>query len=159
MSTRLFISYAHRDGGGLAARLLSDLQTLGFDVWLDRLRLKGGDLWTNEIEDALDRAQVVLALLSAGSFTSDTCRAEQGWSLDTGKCVIPLRVPSDCRVPIPLPPPPMDRLQRPSELRRIPRPASRQHRQAPWRSRPVRQPAPLQQCPAPPRHLRRPRRN
>ena len=100
MSTRLFISYAHRDGGGLAARLLSDLQTLGFDVWLDRLRLKGGDLWTNEIEDALDRAQVVLALLSAGSFTSDTCRAEQGWSLDTGKCVIPVRVQSDCRVPI-----------------------------------------------------------
>ena len=100
MSTRLFISYAHRDGGGLAARLQRDLQAQGFDVWLDRLRLKGGDLWTNEIEDALDRAQVVLALLSAGSFTSDTCRAEQGWSLDTGKCVIPVRVQSDCRVPI-----------------------------------------------------------
>src|ERR1039457_2569961 len=100
MSTRLFISYAHRDVWYRAERLQSDLHGLAFDVWLDRLRLKGGDLWTNEIEDALDRAQVVLALLSAGSFTSDTCRAEQSWSLDAGKCVIPVRVQSDCRAPL-----------------------------------------------------------
>jgi len=77
MSPRIFISYAHRDGADLAARLYSDLQTQGFDAWLDRLRLKGGDIWTKEIEDALDRAEVVLALLSDGSFHSDTCRAEQ----------------------------------------------------------------------------------
>src|ERR1019366_5193558 len=32
MSTRLFISYAHRDGGGLAARLQRDPQAQGFDV-------------------------------------------------------------------------------------------------------------------------------
>src|ERR1017187_1284944 len=100
MSTRLFISYAHRDGGDLAERLQSDLHGLAFDVWLDRQRLKGGDLWTNEIEDALDRAEVVLALLSNGSFTSDTCRAEQSWSLDAGKCVIPVRVQRDSRVPL-----------------------------------------------------------
>src|ERR1035438_1342599 len=99
-SPRIFISYAHRDGGSLAARLQRDLQGRGFDVWLDRQRLKGGDRWTNEIEDGLDRAQVVLALLSDGSFTSDTCRAEQGWALDASKCVIPLRVQSDCRVPL-----------------------------------------------------------
>src|ERR1019366_2715392 len=97
---RIFISYAHRDSGDLAEKLQTDLQALGFDVWLDRLRLKGGDRCTNEIEDALDRTQVVLALLSDGSFASDTCRAEQGWSLDTGKCVIPVRVQSDCRVPL-----------------------------------------------------------
>jgi hypothetical protein len=46
--------------------------------------LHGGDIWTREIEDALDQAEVVLAFLSHGSFASDTCRAEQSWSLDAG---------------------------------------------------------------------------
>src|SRR5690348_2103837 len=89
---RLFVSYAHRDGASLAFRLHSDLEALGYEAWLDRARLRGGDRWTNEIEVALDRADVVLALLSEGSFTSDTCRAEQGWALDAGKRVIPIRV-------------------------------------------------------------------
>jgi WD40 repeat protein len=97
---RIFISYAHRDGGDLALRLQRDLDPLGFDVWLDQHRLKAGDRWTNEIEKALDRAQVVLALLSDGSFASDTCRAEQGWALDAGKRVIPVRVHRNCRTPL-----------------------------------------------------------
>jgi hypothetical protein len=97
---RVFISYAHRDGSELAAWLLRELESLGFDVWLDRERLRGGDRWTNEIESALDRSDVVLALLSEGSFTSDTCRAEQGWALDSGKRVIPLRVQKNSRLPI-----------------------------------------------------------
>jgi len=88
----VFISYAHRDGGELAVRLQRDLASRGIDAWLDTERLLAGDRWTNEIEAALDRAQVVLALVSEGSFTSDTCRAEQGWALDAGKRVIPLRV-------------------------------------------------------------------
>jgi hypothetical protein len=98
--SRIFISYAHRDGGDLAVRLQGDLEARGFDVWLDKDRLKGGDRWTNEIEAALDRADVVLALLSEGSFTSDTCRAEQGWALDAGRRVIPLRVQSTSRPPL-----------------------------------------------------------
>jgi len=46
---------------------------------------------------------VILALLSAGSFTSDICRAEQGRALDKGKCILPLRVQSDCDIPLQLP--------------------------------------------------------
>jgi len=95
---RIFISYAHRDGVDLAVRLQRDLEARGFDAWLERKRLKAGDRWTKEIEAALDRAQVVLALLSDGSFDSDTCRAEQGWALEAGKRVIPSQY---CATPIP----------------------------------------------------------
>src|ERR1022692_2294701 len=102
MSTRLFISYAHRDGGGLAARLQRDLQAQGFDVWLDKHRLLGGDVWTKEIELAIDRCDVALALLSTGSYESDICRAEQQRSLAKRKPVIPVRVQRDCDVPLPL---------------------------------------------------------
>jgi hypothetical protein len=68
MSPRIFISYAHRDGAGLP----HDLQAFNFDVWLHRLRLRAGDTWAKEVETALGRARVVLALRSDGSFTSAT---------------------------------------------------------------------------------------
>src|SRR5215469_9432069 len=97
----VFISYAHRDGADLAQRLQKDLATK-FDAWLDTHRLSAGDIWSSEIEQAIDRADVVLALLSAGSFTSDICRAEQGRALDKGKCVLPLRVHRDCDIPLQL---------------------------------------------------------
>jgi hypothetical protein len=99
---RLFISYAHRDGGELAMRLLGDKEALGFDVWLDKRRLLGGDAWAKEIEVEIDRCDVVLALLSMGSYQSDICRAEQERSLAKGKLVIPVRVRRECDVPLPL---------------------------------------------------------
>ena len=97
---RIFISYAHRDGGSLAARLERDLDSAGFDVWLDRNRLLGGDKWAREIEVAIDGCHAAVALLSAGSYESDICRAEQVRALDKGKLVIPVRVQRDCDLPL-----------------------------------------------------------
>jgi hypothetical protein len=88
---RVFISYAHRDGAELAQRLHVDLANR-FDTWLDTQRLSTGDIWSTETEQAIGRADVVLALLSAGSYTSDICRAEQSRALEKGKCVVPVRV-------------------------------------------------------------------
>ena len=97
---RIFISYAHRDGGSLAARLERDLEGCGFDVWLDRNRLLGGDKWAREIEIAIERCDVAVALLSTGAYESDICRAEQARALDKGKLVIPVRVQRECDVPL-----------------------------------------------------------
>ena len=97
--THVFISYAHKDGAELAQRLCQDLQTK-FDVWLDKDRLTGGSTWSQEIEDNLDRSDVVLVLLSAGSFASEVCRGEQLRSLRHNKCVIPLSVQADADRPV-----------------------------------------------------------
>ncbi len=35
MMTQIFISYARKDGRNLALQLQTDLQTDGYDVWLD----------------------------------------------------------------------------------------------------------------------------
>src|SRR5580658_3860409 len=102
MSTRLFISYAHRDGGDLAKHLQRDLQTREFAVWLDKRRLQAGDAWAKDIETAIDQCDIALALLSAGSYESDICRAEQQRSLRMGKLVIPVKAQRDCDVPLPL---------------------------------------------------------
>jgi hypothetical protein len=98
--SRIFISYARRDGAELARRLQADLTAKGFDAWLDKQRLAGGAVWTADIEAALDNAEFVLALLTPGSYTSEICRAEQLRSLRKGKCVLPLLAQADTDVPL-----------------------------------------------------------
>ena len=68
---RLFLSYAHADGRELARRLAADLRESGFDVWLDKERLLEGSSWSRDIEENIDRADAVVALLSRASYRSD----------------------------------------------------------------------------------------
>jgi hypothetical protein len=97
---RIFVSYARKDGAELALRPQHDLTAAGFDVWLDTARIHAGDTWTVEIEEAIDRSQVVLALLTPGSYTSEICRAEQLRSLRHAKCVIPLLAAPGTDIPL-----------------------------------------------------------
>jgi len=97
---RIFISYAHKDGKDLALRLQQSLKASGLDTWLDSQRLQGGSSWTTEIETALDASDVVLALLTPGSYVSDICRAEQLRSLRKGKCVIPVLGQKNTDIPL-----------------------------------------------------------
>jgi TIR domain len=87
---RLFISYARKDGAVLAQRLQNDLAKSGFDAWLDKQRISGGAVWSDEIEREVDTREVTLALLTPGSYGSEICRAEQLRALDKGKRVIPV---------------------------------------------------------------------
>ena len=96
----VFISYARTDGASLAQRLQRDLTEKGFKAWLDTDRISGGATWTAEIERAIDRSQVVLALLTQGAYVSDMCRAEQLRSLRKGKTVIPVRAQTSADVPL-----------------------------------------------------------
>jgi hypothetical protein len=86
---RIFISYARKDGAALAQRLLTDLADNGFKPWLDTGEIAGGDSWTDAIEGGIDGAEVVLALLTPGSYASRICRAEQLRALRKDKLVIP----------------------------------------------------------------------
>src|SRR3954451_16520105 len=87
----VFISYARKDGTEIATRLLGDLKREGLTVWLDKREIAGGTPWTKEIEEALDKAEGVVALLTPGSYPSEIWRAEQLRALRQGKCVTPLR--------------------------------------------------------------------
>ena len=71
-------------------------------VWLDTSRIRGGTSWGREIEQALDRCEVLLAVLTPASYVSEICRAEQIWALDLGKTVIPVMVDAGTPVPIQL---------------------------------------------------------
>jgi WD40 repeat protein len=97
---RVFISYSRRDAANLALRLRDDLIKAGYHAWLDAAQIAGGTSWTREIEEALDRCTVLLALLTEASYRSECCRAEQLHALRRGKRVIPVVAQADVKRPL-----------------------------------------------------------
>jgi hypothetical protein len=90
--TKIFISYARKDGRDLAVCLHHDLTTVGYSTWLDSSEIAGGASWAQAIEQAIERCDVALALLSAGSFGSEICRANLGLDrVRAGKSGAPAR--------------------------------------------------------------------
>lgn len=61
---RLFLSYGRKDAAGLADRLRTDLEKLGYQVWQDTREIRAGREWEEQIVDGLRSTQVVIALLS-----------------------------------------------------------------------------------------------
>jgi hypothetical protein len=57
----VFVSYASQDQD-LAARLFASLQKAGFEPWLDKDALGGGEDWNLMIEDQLRETDYVLVL-------------------------------------------------------------------------------------------------
>lgn len=101
-STNIFISYGRADSRNLAIRLRDDLQSLGLSVWLDLDEIAGGDTWAENIENAIEYSDVVLALISPASYESHWCRAEQLRAIRKGKRIIPLMSVKGAEIPLPL---------------------------------------------------------
>src|SRR5258708_23170263 len=96
----LFISYAHADSA-FVERLEADLQTQGFDPWVDRQRLVGGQRWRRELQDAAKRAQVLLIVLSPDAVASQNVQIEYDYVLELGNLVIPVYY-RQCDIPMEL---------------------------------------------------------
>jgi hypothetical protein len=96
---RLFISYSRNDGTALAQRLAADLTNEGLDAWLDTERIRSGSVWSLEIDREIESRELMIALLSPGSYKSEICRAEQLRALDKGKRLIPVLAVRDTERP------------------------------------------------------------
>ncbi len=76
---QVFVSYSHEDvewfeEGSLMPRLVKSLEREGAETWYDRKRLGGGDWWRQEIEDAIDKAQIAILLVSQDFLNSEFIR-------------------------------------------------------------------------------------
>ena len=63
---KIFISYSHQDGvcaKGIARFLLRQ----NYDVWIDIERIVSGQNWAGNINDALKKANTVIAIISKNS--------------------------------------------------------------------------------------------
>src|SRR5690242_7384873 len=96
----LFISYAHADSS-FVDKLEADLRQHGYDPWIDRQRLKGGQRWRRELQEAVKRAQVLLIVLSPDAVASNNVQIEFDYFLELSKLVIPLYY-RECEVPMEL---------------------------------------------------------
>jgi hypothetical protein len=63
---KIFISYAREDMG-MAKQLHNDLNRYGLDVWLDTESLLPGDRWKDKMQEAIERCNYFIALLSTQS--------------------------------------------------------------------------------------------
>src|SRR3954447_9790406 len=81
----IFLSYAHADRAK-AQRLAEILERSGFTVWWDAL-IEGGSRFASTIDEALQKADVVLVLWSKHSVESDWVRDEAAHGRDRHRLV------------------------------------------------------------------------
>ena len=92
----LFLSYSREDLAKVAP-LAEALETQGHQVWWDR-HITGGQAFAKAIEDALERAEVIVVCWTAASVRSDWVRDEACVGRDSGR-LLPLKL-DDCQPPL-----------------------------------------------------------
>ena len=80
MAEKVFISYSHQDSS-CAHGIARYLTRHGCDVWIDSDKLALGTSWSSDIEEALNSADVVVAILSASSLRRVEVLREIGLAL------------------------------------------------------------------------------
>ena len=101
----VFISYARRDGeafaGALRERLLREAG--GLRVWQDRPEIEGGVGWWRQVEEALERVEFLVIVMTPAVVESEVTRKEWRAARQSGVCVYPVRGPgfdfADPRLP------------------------------------------------------------
>ena len=97
---RLFLSYGRADGQELAERIESDLSLLGFEVWRDRLKIRAGTEWEDEIVAGLRTSQLVVAVLTPHAVREESvCRDELAFARFAASCRSCLRWPRPASPP------------------------------------------------------------
>lgn len=81
----LFISYAYEDEA-LAKWLARKLALYGYGVWIDQIKILGGESWVEEVDVAIkERSFRVLAILSKHSIDKPNPRKERTLALQLSK--------------------------------------------------------------------------
>jgi hypothetical protein len=102
---QVFIAYVREDEG-LAARLYRDLETVGFNPWMDVRKLVAGQNWPRAIESAIETSDFFVACFSGNSVRKKGgFQSEIRYALDCARQVpldeifiVPVRL-DECRVP------------------------------------------------------------
>ena len=94
----VFLSYSHANAPA-AHTAARKLEAAGCSVWIDT-RERAGTEWTRDVEAAIDRADVVVTLLSSTAYRSYWVRAEQLRAVRKNKRIIAVVVEPGADVPL-----------------------------------------------------------
>lgn len=91
----LFISYARRDGEATANALRERLAQSAPDlrVWQDRSEIEGGIGWWRQIEDALERIEFLVIVMTPAVLKSEITRREWRAARQSGVSIFPVKGP------------------------------------------------------------------
>jgi hypothetical protein len=97
-----FVSYSREDSD-FVVRLVKDLKAKGAKIWMDRVDIRPGQRWEQQVETALNGCSRMLVILSPTSLSSRNVLAEAAFAIDEGKEVIPVLY-LECKIPFRLRP-------------------------------------------------------
>jgi hypothetical protein len=86
----VFISYKHEDCDFVFDTLKPKLEVTGFDTWIDEERLRAGEDWRLEIDQAIRDSFAILAVITPESMQSQYVIYEWSFALGVGRKVVPL---------------------------------------------------------------------
>lgn len=89
----IFISYSHKDTD-YAHGLASNLQSAGFEVWIDA-RIDYGSQWPHEIQRQLDACDAFILIMTPRSFQSEWVQSELQRAKRKLKPIFPLLLEGD----------------------------------------------------------------
>lgn len=97
---RIFVSYSRKDAA-FVDRLVAELIARGYDAFLDREDISGGEAWKERLEQLILQADAVVFVISPDSIASPVCNWETERTVELGKRLIPvcLRRVEDGSVP------------------------------------------------------------
>lgn len=91
MSIKVFISYSSQDQS-YADRIYGALEAAGYQVWMDRTGLRGGDAWLQAIQHNILEADTMIVVWSANALQSRWVRDELTFAHSRGKQIIPIQI-------------------------------------------------------------------
>jgi uncharacterized caspase-like protein len=87
---KVFISYSRHDSSGLVEELVAGLELLGFEPFLDRHDIAGGEDWEARLATLIQAADTVVFVISPAAVGSERCAWEVQKSIELSKRLIPI---------------------------------------------------------------------
>ena len=87
---RVFISYSRADCTPFADELLEALEVVGFDAFLDRHDIVGGEAWETRLDNEVSSADTIVFAISPASIDSEACQWEIQRARMRAKRIIPV---------------------------------------------------------------------
>jgi hypothetical protein len=97
-SESIFVSYSSTDRT-FAVSFTEELKKLGANVWIDQLGIGLGENWDNAIEEALEKSDTVMLILSPTSVESPNVQDEVSIAINTDKKFVPILI-KECDLPM-----------------------------------------------------------
>ena len=94
----IFVSYSSNDRP-FALGLVKELQSMGANVWIDQLGIGLGENWDTAIEEALEKSETFMLILSPTSVESQNVQDEVSVAINTKKKLVPILI-KECELPM-----------------------------------------------------------